>query len=825
MKQTILKFGKLIRVIFPVVILFLGISNIANSQVTKFITPTSSTTMIVGSPLTVTWNVQKDITDDMFLTLGTENAIFPPTEVKYSAGRAVIDTSICPIVPVNGETQTTELKCKTLRTRISSGLKFYITGRYNLPNENQITIKSSPFSASYPKNSNAPCLRDGVYVESGSSRIFYSVEKPENGVTCKDVSKTHNCSNGVLTPNDTTYKYAWCGSAPKQPVANPPSGTFNTSITASLSSVDSSTIRYSSNGTTPTCSTGKLYSVPITISTSTTIKAIGCSPLGGSPVATINYTITKGCSLAGTIIPDGASVTLYNTTKVPFGDYCTLHAQRRTCNGKELSGDFSYANSSCNESIYDLNGVLAPSSNEKNIYIALETNFPPNSVCVMGIGGPQKGKITVLQSSSTSTRKSVFNAAPLVVSNWRNNPTLCSTSTIITQTPGGYSASVLGKTTGQPAMTLAYNNGTISMRGRAIEQMVAKFGGAFFPSKESAPSAGESQYYKLNYSLTPKFQRVAFRDFTSLPFTFTATLKSLYTNTGCVSGTPPNSNASLCYNPNSNASQYRITFGNVVWRDPRCTANVPDDPICKYEDNWMYVTASLYDERREFHTTPFFKDPPTQHWIYRVDLHDFLPIGTTQNPFQIIGKKATAQADLRTEFKKILKEAEAFRDPATGQRIVPPRLKKSDGTLENDDEYLDHYGFSTNSIGYEVTTLSDLTYDIHEMTLRGVRGNKLQSPACKAAFSPSTITKGQSTTFSWSSALATEAKLNGKKSVPLNGSQVATPTETIGYSLEVSGLGGTTNCYSIVTVQKEASTAGPNFNNVESLFDRYIYRR
>jgi hypothetical protein len=78
------------------------------------------------------------------------------------------------------------------------------------------------------------------------------------------------------------------------PVANNTTGSYETSVTVSLSTTTTSaSIYYTTNGTTPTANS-TLYSSPITIPVSCTLKAIAISPImEPSPVMTETYTITE----------------------------------------------------------------------------------------------------------------------------------------------------------------------------------------------------------------------------------------------------------------------------------------------------------------------------------------------------------------------------------------------------------------------------------------------------------------------------------------------------------------------------------------------------
>jgi len=81
------------------------------------------------------------------------------------------------------------------------------------------------------------------------------------------------------------------------PTFNPPGGSYTGSVPVSISTpTPGATIRYTTNGTTPTA-TSPLYTGPITVNANTTLKAIGlASGKTNSAVATAAYTITTGCT-------------------------------------------------------------------------------------------------------------------------------------------------------------------------------------------------------------------------------------------------------------------------------------------------------------------------------------------------------------------------------------------------------------------------------------------------------------------------------------------------------------------------------------------------
>ncbi|MEI6316119.1 MAG: chitobiase/beta-hexosaminidase C-terminal domain-containing protein [bacterium] len=84
------------------------------------------------------------------------------------------------------------------------------------------------------------------------------------------------------------------------PIATPPAGTYSTAQSVTLSSTNATSIRYTNDGSIPTCSSGTVYSTPIDIYYSETIKAIGCNGSVHSAVATFNYTINIETVITGT---------------------------------------------------------------------------------------------------------------------------------------------------------------------------------------------------------------------------------------------------------------------------------------------------------------------------------------------------------------------------------------------------------------------------------------------------------------------------------------------------------------------------------------------
>lgn len=129
--------------------------------------------------------------------------------------------------------------------------------------------------------------------------------------------------NTKLAANTSGRLYVWNGSAwvlnytpytyphPSQvqldvanPVFSPAAGTYETTqtVTITAQSPNTATIRFTTNGTTPSNSVGTVYTAPITVSATSTVKAIGYDGiLNDSQVSSATYTITDAAAPPTTV--------------------------------------------------------------------------------------------------------------------------------------------------------------------------------------------------------------------------------------------------------------------------------------------------------------------------------------------------------------------------------------------------------------------------------------------------------------------------------------------------------------------------------------------
>lgn len=106
-----------------------------------------------------------------------------------------------------------------------------------------------------------------------------------------------------IETTDTTYVNV-DNTPPTNPVADPDSGTYIETATIELSSTGASQIRYTVNGASPTCASGSVYVTAITITESSTIRAIACDEIeNASDVVAFAYIIEDEPVLTATSTP------------------------------------------------------------------------------------------------------------------------------------------------------------------------------------------------------------------------------------------------------------------------------------------------------------------------------------------------------------------------------------------------------------------------------------------------------------------------------------------------------------------------------------------
>lgn len=315
--------------------------------------------------------------------------------------------------------------------------------------------------------------------------------------------------------------------------------------------------------------------------------------------------------------------------------------------------------------------------------------------------------------SDSAAIKSLFKSSPAFITTWWAEPALCSTSSKVTAARNAIQVAVAGPE--QTAQSVTFEPEKIVLRQRSIESFATRFGSPFFRGNNERVKGNRSN----NYAVGIFEKRLSLGEYSSIQLTLQARLVAATVNTGCVPGTPP-AGAQNCYNARNMATHFRMAFGNIVWSDARCEKREAADPICKHQGRYMQASLQLFDERAAFRNDDFFvqrgnfSDTSRAIPIYRIDLRHLLPPGTSENPFRTVGKLARAEGDILPLLRRALLLAERLGH-------LPPRLVKEDGTKETDNEYVGHYSVGAINIGFEVTGLSDITFEIHDLTLAATK--------------------------------------------------------------------------------------------------------
>lgn len=124
-----------------------------------------------------------------------------------------------------------------------------------------------------------------VSIASSAANLYYKIE-----FDCASGS-----SNGLVTVSKVEYYYNASGTPTvATPTFSPAAGTYNEAQNVTISCTTAgATIYYTTDGTAPTTSSA-VYSTPIAISTTTTVKAMGVKAgMSNSNIATATYTIQQ----------------------------------------------------------------------------------------------------------------------------------------------------------------------------------------------------------------------------------------------------------------------------------------------------------------------------------------------------------------------------------------------------------------------------------------------------------------------------------------------------------------------------------------------------
>ena len=192
-------------------------------------------------------------------------------------------------------------------------------------------LAGSPVDGVYVKGivSTAGFL-DGTYVsckisDDGSTTTEFELYKIGGGKTISDFAVGDAViAHGQLKLHSSTYELneTTVDALVKKPVFTPAAGNFVGSQSVSIASTGSVSIRYTTDGSTPTISAGSVYSSSLNLSATTTVKAVGIDEdaLICTAVASATFTKVTGYAVTWSAPSNGVITVKHGDTTLSSGD-------------------------------------------------------------------------------------------------------------------------------------------------------------------------------------------------------------------------------------------------------------------------------------------------------------------------------------------------------------------------------------------------------------------------------------------------------------------------------------------------------------------------
>jgi len=251
-----------------------------------------------------------------------------------------------------------------------------------------VSLSSSTPSATiyYTTNGSTPTTSSSVY----SGPITVSASETVKAIATASGYSSSTVSSAAYTINLPAAA----------PTFSPAAGTYTSIQTVSLSSsTPSATIYYTTNGATPTTSS-TLYSGPITVSASETIKAIAtASGYSASPVSSAAYTINLPAAAPVFSVAPGTYTSVQtvgiSTTTPAATIYYTTNGSTPTTSSPVYAGPITVSSSETIQAIADATGYSASPVSSAAYTINLPAAAPTFS--------PAAGTYTSVQTVSISS--------------------------------------------------------------------------------------------------------------------------------------------------------------------------------------------------------------------------------------------------------------------------------------------------------------------------------------------------------------------------------------------------------------------------------------
>jgi len=311
---------------------FEPLPNLAPNQ-TAFTSPSAGSTFATNTPITISWDPASDpnlgdiITYNLYYYTESSTTTLATATTSTSF---VWDISAVPIgsYGLKGET------CDDADTPLCTS--FYLTSNLNIVAVSSPVYSLSDFSI-VSNNASTTLAKAGdtitlSFTASGdiSSTIsanFYpggatavnpkaitSLDNVWTVVYVVSADDTDGTLDYVITADNLDLEYSSStliiinAVPPVTIIADASAGTYTTTQTINLTSTGSDYIRFTTDGTTPTCSSGTIYNTALSAASNLTIKAIACDYAGNnSDVTTFQYDFPFSSGSSAGSIPSSST--------------------------------------------------------------------------------------------------------------------------------------------------------------------------------------------------------------------------------------------------------------------------------------------------------------------------------------------------------------------------------------------------------------------------------------------------------------------------------------------------------------------------------------
>jgi hypothetical protein len=325
-------------------------------------------------------------------------------------------------------------------------------------NDQSVTITSATSGASIRYT------LDGSTPTSTTGTLYASAVPITASGTLKAIAYKAGLTDSAVASTTYTLQVA-------TPTFSPGAGTYSSAQSITLTTATTgATIRYTTDGSTPTATTGTVYTGPITVNSTTTIKAIGIKAgYSNSALATAAYTIALPQVAAPVFNPVGGTfssaqnVTITTTTSGATIRYTIDGSTPSQTNGTIYSAPVNIAATTTLKAIAYASGLS--DSNVTSATYTISTGGTTYTVADGFVNVP-------LSSSQSGTFTAQFDASP----------SLSPSNTTLSLCQGAQTAY-----TGLACMARFNNTGTIDARN----------GGAFAAATSIPFSAGVSYHFRF----------------------------------------------------------------------------------------------------------------------------------------------------------------------------------------------------------------------------------------------------------------------------------------------------------------------------------------